>query len=184
LSENTSNSGVILVHNNRKDAGNIEQGFAPSHRNVNCLQNEKTEDHISTANRQNEGCFDSRPIEPECEIRIVPVDPRVPDKMGMISQDLAPSEEEKLLSFLDKNSDIFSWRTSDITGVSRDIIEHKLEVNPSARPRKQRLHKMLDEKIIAAKVVVQRLLDAGFIREVYYPSWLADVVMVKKKNGK
>jgi hypothetical protein len=60
---------------------------------------------------------------------------------------LAPSEEEELLSFLDKNSDLFAWRTSDYMGVSRDIIEHKLEVNPSARPRKQRLHKMSDEKI-------------------------------------
>jgi hypothetical protein len=79
---------------------------------------------------------------------------------------------------------VFTWRTSDLTRVSRDIIEHKLQVNPSARPRKQRLHKMLDERIIAAKAEVQRLLDAGFIREVDYPCWLANVVMVKRKNGK
>jgi hypothetical protein len=83
-----------------------------------------------------------------------------------------------------KNSDVFAWRTSDLTGVSRDIIEHKLEVNPSARPKKQRLRKMLDEKIATVRAEVQRLLDAGFIREVYYPSWLTNVVMVKKKNGK
>ena len=31
---------------------------------------------------------------------------------------------------------------------------------------------------------VEKLLDAGFIREVYYPKWLANVVMVKKFNGK
>jgi hypothetical protein len=102
----------------------------------------------------------------------------------MISQDLTSSEEEELLSFLDKNSDVFTWRTSDLTGVSRDIIEHKLEVNPSAKPRKQRRHKMSDEKVAAAKTEVQRLLDTGFIREVYYLSWLANVVMVKKKNDR
>jgi hypothetical protein len=89
-----------------------------------------------------------------------------------------------LLSFLDKNSDVFTCRTSDLTGVSRDIIEHKLEVNPSTGPRKQRLCKTSDEKVIAAKAVVQRLLDAGFICEVYYLSWLANVVMVKQKNDK
>jgi hypothetical protein len=50
--------------------------------------------------------------------------------MVTISQDLTSSEEEELLSFLGKNSDVFKWRTSDLTGVSRDIIEHKLEVNP------------------------------------------------------
>jgi hypothetical protein len=67
---------------------------------------------------------------------------------------------------------------------SRDIIEHNLEVNPSARPKKQRRHKMPDEKVIAEKMEVQRLLDMGFICEVYYPSWLINVVMVKEKNGK
>jgi hypothetical protein len=43
---------------------------------------------------------------------------------------------------------------------------------------------MSDEKVAAAKAEVQRLLDAGFIREVQYPNWLTNVVMVKKKNGK
>jgi hypothetical protein len=38
--------------------------------------------------------------------------------------------------------------------VSRDIIEHKLQVNPSAKPKKQRLCKMLDEKVAAAKAEV------------------------------
>jgi hypothetical protein len=176
--------GVILFHSSQKDARNIEQGFASGHINVNCLQDGKTEDHSSITNRQSEGSFGSRPIELECKIQTIPVDLRVLDKMVTISQDLAPSEEEELHLFLDKNSDVFAWKTSDLMGVSRDIIEHKLEVNPSAWPRKQRLHKMSDKKITAAKGKVQRLLDASFIREVYYPSWLANVVMVKKKNGK
>jgi hypothetical protein len=43
---------------------------------------------------------------------------------------------------------------------------------------------MLEEKIEAAKVEVQRLLDVGFIREVAYPQWLVNVLMVRKKNRK
>jgi hypothetical protein len=43
---------------------------------------------------------------------------------------------------------------------------------------------MLEEKIEAAKVEVQRLLNVGFIREVAYPQWLANVLMVRKKNRK
>ena len=31
---------------------------------------------------------------------------------------------------------------------------------------------------------VNKLLAAGFIRVVYYPNWLANVVLVKKANGK
>jgi hypothetical protein len=93
-----------------------------------------------------------------------------PVKTIMISQDLTTKEETKLLSFLDKNSDIFAWKTSDLTGVSRSIIEHKLHVNPSAKPRKQKLRKMSNEKNAAAKSAVQRLLDASFIREVQHPT--------------
>jgi hypothetical protein len=224
---------VISVDGNQKDERNIELGFAPCHRNINCLQDKKTEDSTSITCKQNKGNFRSRLIEPECEIKTVPLDPRVPnktvtisqdltpeeekdllsflqnkgsfrsrlidpeceiktvpldprvpDKTVTISQDLTPEEEKDLLSFLDKNNDVFAWKTSDLIGVSRDIIEHKLEVNPYTRPKKQRLHKMSDEKVAAAKAEVQRLLDVGFLRKVYYPSWLANVVMVKKKNGK
>jgi hypothetical protein len=42
---------------------------------------------------------------------------------------------------------------------------------------------MSGEKIEAVKAKVQRLLDAWFIREVRYPQWLANVVMVHEKNG-
>ena len=31
---------------------------------------------------------------------------------------------------------------------------------------------------------VNKLLAANFIREVYYPEWLANIVIVKKANGK
>jgi hypothetical protein len=54
-------------------------------------------------------------------------------------------------------------------GVSRDVIEHRLQVSPSARPKKHKLCKMPEEKVEAAKAEVQRLLNAGFIREVAYP---------------
>jgi hypothetical protein len=98
------------------------------------------------------------------------LDPRVPNRIMLIAQDLLSEEETKLLSFLDKNSVVFAWATSNLTGVSKSIIEHKLDVNPSTKPKKKKLHKMSEEKNAAAKVEVQRLLDASFTREVEYPS--------------
>jgi hypothetical protein len=59
-----------------------------------------------------------------------------------------------------------------------------LQVNPNTKPKKQKLHKMSEEKIEAVKVEVQHLLDTGFIREVTCLQWLANVVMIHKKNGK
>ena len=52
------------------------------------------------------------------------------------------------------------------------------------RPRKQKQRKMSEDRILAAKAEVQRLLDAKVIREVKYLEWLANIVLVPKKNGK
>jgi hypothetical protein len=92
--------GVISIHGNKKEARNIEQGFAPGHRNGNCLQDERTENCIGVAESKSEGNFTSRPMEPEFETKRLPLDPRVPDKtVVMISQDLTSNEEAELLSF-------------------------------------------------------------------------------------
>jgi hypothetical protein len=123
-------------------------------------------------------------IEAEGDFTRVALDPRVPDGTMCIGAEMCPEEQAKLLQFLDKNNDVFAWSTSDLIGVSREVIEHKLQVNPNAKPKKQKLYKISEEKIEVAKAKVQSLLDARFIREVTYPQWLANVVMVRKKNEK
>ena len=62
-------------------------------------------------------------------------------------------------------------------------MEHSLRVDPKVKPRKQRLRTMSEERKKAAQSEVQKLLDAGVIREVQYPEWPANIVMVQKKNG-
>jgi hypothetical protein len=114
----------------------------------------------------------------------VALDSRVPDRTMWIGAKMSPEEQANLLQFLNKNSDVFAWYTSNLIRVSKEVIEHKLQVNPNVKPKKQKLRKKSEEKIEAAKAEVQRLLDVGFIREVTYPQWLANVVMVCKKNGK
>jgi hypothetical protein len=109
---------------------------------------------------------------------------RVPDNTVCIDTKANKQDQEELLSFLYKNNNVFAWSTTNLVGVSRDVIEQRLHVCPSVKPKKQKLHKMADKKIQAAKVEVQRLLDTGFIREVVYPKWLSNVVMVRMKNGK
>jgi hypothetical protein len=61
--------GVISFHGNKKDTRNIEQGFAPGHRNVNCLQDEKEDGSSSIARKEGEGSSASRPIESERETK-------------------------------------------------------------------------------------------------------------------
>jgi hypothetical protein len=97
---------------------------------------------------------------------------------------LSEEQEKTLIRFLSNNKDVFAWSANNLCGVNRDVIEHSLNVDPSFRPRKQRLQKMSDDKAEGAQNKVKRLLSAGVIREVTYPEWLAKTVMVKKAKGK
>jgi hypothetical protein len=69
----------------------------------------------------------------------------------MISEDLLPAEEERLLSCLNHNKYIFAWSALDLVGVSRTIIEHSLGIDFIVHPKKQKLRKMSNEKTEAAK---------------------------------
>jgi hypothetical protein len=63
-----------------------------------------------------------------------------------------------LLIFLFNNKDVFAWTDNDLCGVNRDVIENSLNVDPSFKPRKQRLRKMYDDKVEGARNEVKRLL--------------------------
>jgi hypothetical protein len=102
----------------------------------------------------------------------------------LLGSQLSDEQEKTLVRFLFNNKDVFAWTANDLCGVNRDVIEHSLNVDPSFKPRKQRLRKMSNDKAEGARNKVKRLLSAGVIREVTYPEWLANTVMVKKANGK
>jgi hypothetical protein len=116
--------------------------------------------------------------------KTVPLDSATPKQTVIISEDLTSRDEEKLLSCLTRNKDVFAWSALNLVGVSRSIIEYSLCIDPSVRPKKQRLRKMSDGKTEAAKAEVHHLLEARFIEPIAYPTWLANVVMVQKKSGK
>jgi hypothetical protein len=108
----------------------------------------------------------------------------IAEQRVLLGSQLSKEQEKTLLRFLFNNKDVFAWSANDLFGVNRDVIEHSLNVDPSFRQRKQRLRKMSEDKAKGAQNEVKRLLSAGVIREVKYPEWLANTVMVKKANGK
>jgi hypothetical protein len=108
----------------------------------------------------------------------------IADQRVLLGSQLSDEQEKTLIRFLFNNKDVFAWTSNDLCGVNRDVIEHSLNVDPSFRPRKQRLRKVSDDKAKGARNEVKRLLSAGVIREVTYPEWLANTIMVKKANGK
>jgi hypothetical protein len=69
-------------------------------------------------------------------------------------------------------------------GILREVVEHKLNIKSGSELVKQRLHCFNDEKCKAIGDEVMKLLSAGFIHEVFHLEWLANLVLVKKKNNK
>ena len=64
------------------------------------------------------------------------------------------------------------------------FICHHLNVNPSVIPEKQLPRHSSKDYSEAVKDDVKKLKQAGAIKEVFYLEWLANTVVVKKKNGK
>jgi hypothetical protein len=75
-------------------------------------------------------------IKAEGDFKRVALNPTVPDKAVCVGTKMSLQEQAKLLQFLDKNNDVFAWSSSNLVGVTREVIEHKLQVNPHAKPKK------------------------------------------------
>ena len=68
--------------------------------------------------------------------------------------------------------------------VDPEFIVHKLNVDPSFPPKKQKLKRSAKEHVEAVRQEVGKLKEAGEIKEIFFPNWLANTVVVRKKNGK
>ena len=70
-------------------------------------------------------------------------------------------------------------------GIDPSVMVHKLNVSPAfpSIRQKKRVFALKRDRAIVEEV--RKLQEASFIREVYYPDWLANIVMVKKlaENG-
>jgi hypothetical protein len=66
--------------------------------------------------------------------------------------------------------------------VPRRLIEHSLNIDPKATPKRQHLRRFTDDRRDAIKKELAKLLATSFIREVFHLEWLANPVLVRKKN--
>ena len=79
---------------------------------------------------------------------------------------------------------MFAWNVYEAPGVDLDFIFHFLNVNPTVLLRKQLPRCSSKEHSDVVNEEVNKLKQARTIKEVLCPEWLANTVVVKKKNGK
>ncbi|XP_057730408.1 uncharacterized protein LOC130945718 [Arachis stenosperma] len=106
------------------------------------------------------------------------------EKFTFINKNLPQELKEPLIEMIRANRDLFAWTPADMPGIDPKIMAHHLAVKSGARPVTQRRRKMSTERAEEVARQTASLLEAGFIREVDYSTWLSNVVPVKKHNGK
>jgi hypothetical protein len=67
----------------------------------------------------------------------------IAEQKVLLRSQLSDEQEKTLLKFLFNNKDVFAWSANDLCGVSRDVIEHSLNVDPASRPRSRGFEKYL-----------------------------------------
>ena len=107
-----------------------------------------------------------------------------PEHLAYIGSKLAEDIKSLLTQFLRQNRDVLAWKQADMRGIDPTVITHRLNTSPSFKPVKQKRRSFAPERQKAINEEVGKLLQEGAIREVEYPEWLVNVVLVKKSNGK
>ncbi|XP_069145633.1 uncharacterized protein [Solanum lycopersicum] len=101
-----------------------------------------------------------------------------------ISTHLNETQKESLVHLLAGYNDVFVWEVGDMQGLSTDIVAHKLPINPGFEPVKQKTQKFKPELSLKIKEEITKQIESQLVEVTQYPTWLANVVPIAKKDGK
>ncbi|GJS77894.1 reverse transcriptase domain-containing protein [Tanacetum coccineum] len=108
--------------------------------------------------------------------------PKVSGKTIAIGSTLTEEGRTELCGLLRRNLDVFTWKPADMTGVPRHIAEHMLNIREGCLPVRQKKRGQAPERNKAIHKEVEKLVNAGIMKEVHYHSWLSNSVIVKKHD--
>ena len=112
------------------------------------------------------------------------IERKIGGKVLKLGRFLSQEEREEVAAVISRHLDAFTWTAVDMPGIDPDFLCHRLTLDAKVRPVRQRRRKFNEERCLVVREETQKLLSAGHIREIQYPEWLANVVLVKKANGK
>ncbi|KAM2959947.1 hypothetical protein FF1_029702 [Malus domestica] len=100
-----------------------------------------------------------------------------------VSALLRTDEIDEYYQLLSEYKDVFAWTYKEMPGLDPVIDVHHLAVKPGTRPIKQTQRRYRSELIPQIEAEIDKLIEAGFIREMQYPKWISNIVIVLKKSG-
>ena len=133
-------------------------------------------DELDELNKLGQGFTSADPLE-QVDIG----DGSVP-RPTFVNQNLEADYKFKLIALLKEYVDCFAWSYTEMPGLSRDLVEHRLPIKKGFRPYKQpsrRFNSAINDRI---KEEINRLLQAEFIHPCRYTEWVSNIVPVEKKD--
>ena len=106
------------------------------------------------------------------------------DKSFLIGASVKDKKRVEMPLFLMQNVDVFAWSPYKMPRVDLEFIVHKLNVDPLYPPKKQKPRRSAKEYVEAIRQEVKRLKETGAIKEIFFLEWLANIMVIKNKNGK
>ncbi|KAA0039557.1 uncharacterized protein E5676_scaffold775G00710 [Cucumis melo var. makuwa] len=171
---------VILTNPEKEDSEQGEDEISCHH--ITILEELEIETHEEDAEEAPQSLEDGGQSTVD-ELKEVNLDTIEEPRPTFISASLSSEEEGKYMSLLTEYKDIFAWSYKEMPGLDPKVAIHHLAIKPGYQPIKQAQRRFRPELIPQIEVEVNKLIEAGFIREVKYPTWIANIVPVRKKNG-
>jgi hypothetical protein len=108
-----------------------------------------------------------------------------PDKTYpvIVSDELRPEENEKLLNLLKKQTKVIGYSIDDLKGLSPTFCTHRIPVEDQCKPIVDHQRRLTHAMREVVKKVVIKLLDAGIINPVPHSEWVSPVHYVPNKGG-
>ena len=97
---------------------------------------------------------------------------------------LTTSKKDALVALLIDFKEVFAWSYEGMPRIDIDIVQHYIPTDPTMKQVKKKLRRMKPEWTLKIKEEVKKQYNAGFLKVVNYPKWLANVVPISKKDGK
>jgi len=160
-----------------KEASPMEEESGKAMPDVSDRATPIKEDPVNESRAENERSKQPQPVDNVVERQIR-------GKVFKLGHFLSQEEREEVAAVILRHLDALAWTAANMPSIDPDFLCHHLTMDAKVRPVRQRRRKFNEERCLVMKEETQKLLSVGHIRKIQYPEWLANVVLVKKANGK
>jgi hypothetical protein len=101
----------------------------------------------------------------------------------IVSDELSPEENEKLLILLKKHRKVIGYKINDLKGISPAFCTHRIPMEEQCKPVVDHQRRLTHAMREVVKKEVIKLLDAGIIYPVPHSEWVSPIHCVPKKGG-